>query len=208
MSTPPVPFTPVPLTPDLFDKAATVCARAFFDDPMCVLWAPNEEVRLRKVAAFYRAVFRCAQGYSQTYSVPGTASGIAMWSPPGGPDWPLLNKLRSGMMFVPLMFGWRGYRHYRALIGLCERVHEQTMKEPHWYLDTLCTDPPMQGQGIATTLLQMVCQKADDAGQPCYLETLTERNVGFYAKRGFHVVWEGAYSGGPKLWTMRRDPQK
>jgi ribosomal protein S18 acetylase RimI-like enzyme len=41
----------------------------------------------------------------------------------------------------------------------------------------------------------------------CYLETAKAINVKFYRKHGFEVVREiELASGGPPLWTMKREP--
>jgi hypothetical protein len=61
-----------------------------------------------------------------------------------------------------------------------------------------------QGLGMGTRLLEPVLSLADAAGQPCYLETQTERNVAWYRKLGFEVRdSEVSFTpGGPPNWTM------
>ncbi len=255
-------FRPTSLTPDFYGRAADVCARAFFADPMGVYWVADEPKRLAKIAAFYRAAFKCGQGYNEAYFVfggtprsggaalsppgagegrapgrtpesndgpavssapgapaPGAVGGVAVWSAPGTPQYALRRRLLSGLTAVPLTFGWRGYQNYRALFALMDRGHERTITGPHWYLDTLCTDPPAQGQGIGSALIQHGLDKADAARLPCYLETMTEKNVRFYEKRGFKVMWDGAPKDGPPndgptskrgptVWGMLRAPQR
>jgi ribosomal protein S18 acetylase RimI-like enzyme len=82
------------------------------------------------------------------------------------------------------------------------------MSRPHWYLMALGVDPPYQGQGIGGRLLQPALVRADEERIPCYLETQTERNVGFYQQRGFNVVSEGEVPGySLRIWVMVREPQ-
>jgi hypothetical protein len=55
--------------------------------------------------------------------------------------------------------------------------------------------------------MQPVLRRADADGLPCYLETMKERNVPFYQKYGFEVVVDELVpKGGPRLWTMKRQP--
>ena len=49
--------------------------------------------------------------------------------------------------------------------------------------------------------------QAEIAGLPCYLETMTESNVEYYARRNFEVVAEFTIpEGGPRTWAMVRQP--
>ena len=49
--------------------------------------------------------------------------------------------------------------------------------------------------------------RADTAGQPCYLETAQPTNVAFYEKMGFdRVVDTREPQSGLRLWTFRRSP--
>ena len=204
-----VSFSPVLLTSDLFQKAAEMSARAFFTDPMGAYWVPDERKRLGKLTAFFKAWLKCAHGYAITYTVPGTADGTAMWFPPGVTDIPFSRTLLSGQYFAAIGFGWQGFSNYRAFNSVIETVQQEKMPEPHWYLSDLSTDPSRQGQGIGTALMKPVLDRADAAGMPCYLETMTEKNVAFYMKRGFKVAWEGSLpKAGPKVWAMCRDPQR
>ena len=49
--------------------------------------------------------------------------------------------------------------------------------------------------------------RADAAGQPCYLETAQPTNVAFYQKLGFDRVVDTRGPGsGLRLWTFRHSP--
>ena len=69
-------------------------------------------------------------------------------------------------------------------------------------------DPTRQGRGVGGRLMQPGFAQADTAHLPCYLLTMTERNVAFYAKHGFRVASTGQLpQGGPHVWGMRREPR-
>jgi GNAT superfamily N-acetyltransferase len=86
-----------------------------------------------------------------------------------------------------------------------ERHHPHV---PHWYLAVLGTDPPRQGCGVGSSLLEPVLSRCDAEGLPAYLESSKERNVPFYARHGFEVTKTiDLPGGGPRLWLMWREPR-
>jgi GNAT superfamily N-acetyltransferase len=75
------------------------------------------------------------------------------------------------------------------------------------YLQGLGTDPPRQGEGLGSAVLQPVLARCDRDGLPAYLETTKERNVGFYESHGFAVVARTRLPlDGPPMWFMWREP--
>jgi ribosomal protein S18 acetylase RimI-like enzyme len=78
----------------------------------------------------------------------------------------------------------------------------------HWYLTVLGVEPERQNQGIGGALMQPLLARADAEGLPCYLETLSERNLLFYRRNGFEVTFSGEVpDGGPMAWAMVRQPR-
>ncbi len=89
-------------------------------------------------------------------------------------------------------------------------MHRQLVDGPHWYLWALGVAPERQGQGIGGALLAPILARADAEGLPCYLETQTEANVAFYARRGFEVLAADELPGQPvsvPMWYMAREPR-
>jgi hypothetical protein len=52
--------------------------------------------------------------------------------------------------------------------------------------------------------MEPVLQRCDLDGLPAALESSNPRNVSFYRRLGFEVVWEAAPDGGPPLQGMWR----
>jgi ribosomal protein S18 acetylase RimI-like enzyme len=81
------------------------------------------------------------------------------------------------------------------------------MPQPHWYLWVIGVEPERQRHGVGKALLRPMLERAAAEGAPCYLETHKERNVAYYQAFGFELVTEGSVpKGGPRFWTMRREP--
>ena len=80
------------------------------------------------------------------------------------------------------------------------------LREPHYYLAALGTDPSHQRKGIGSALIQPVLDRCDRESLPAYLESSKRTNIPFYERHGFEVVEELEVPGGPKLWPMVRRP--
>ena len=61
----------------------------------------------------------------------------------------------------------------------------------HKRIDFAATSPGVQGQGIATEVLNAVCADADDEGVLLYLSATDRGNQLYYERFGFRVVGEG-----------------
>jgi len=190
------------MTVDDCPAIARVQARAFFDDPLQVWALPDPSTRL----SILERVFELLSRYS---SVPrgesytdATLSCAAFWVPPG----PFEIDREAAVAMAPML----------DLLGDANarfRAAEDTMRENrpselHFYLQGLGTDPPRQGVGLGSAVLQPVLARCDAERLPAYLESTKERNVGFYEGHGFAVVGcEQISLGGPPLWLMWREPR-
>jgi len=113
--------------------------------------------------------------------------------------------LRVGIGALPLKFGVGGALRVLKAMSATEPFHK-TVHGPHWYLVTIGTRQARQGQGLGSALVEVGTSRADAARVPCYLETGTQTNVDFYAKRGFQVVGHAEVEGFT-LYGMVRPPR-
>lgn len=184
-------------------RVVEALARAFYDDPVLQWFYPRESRRLRQLEGLFgyfgeRFWFE----HDETYTTPGLRGG-AIWIPPDQWRVGLLDQLRSmpgfaaatGLRDLP-----RGVRGF----NLMESRHPH---EPHWYLPVVGVDPPAQGRGLGTALLQPVLRRCDREGIPAYLEATTPRNRSCYERNGFEVTGELVLPGGPPMWLMWREPR-
>jgi GNAT superfamily N-acetyltransferase len=181
---------------------ARAMARAFFDDPLQVWALRDPGTRL----SILEQVFELLSRYS---SVPrgesytdATLACAAFWVPPG--PFELDRAAAEAMMPMLDLLGDANERF---------RAAEDTMRayrpaELHFYLQGLGTDPPRQGEGLATAAMQPVLTRCDAERIPAYLESTKEANVGFYERHGFAVIGCPTIPlDGPPLWLMWRAPQ-
>ena len=184
--------------------AGRVLARAFQDEPTHAMVVPDEQKRVRALTWLFDRMMRYALSYGQAYTT-SRLEGVACWLPPGQTGMTLGRLLRSGLGATPLKLGWPAYRRFSAYLSLADALHHRHAPVAHWYLWVLGVEPPNQGQGIGSRLIQPVLARASAEGLPCYVETASELNVHFYGKHGFKVVESAEVPRyGLRVWAMLR----
>jgi hypothetical protein len=190
-------MTDLELTP-----AIEVLARAFRDSALnwAVVRSDDSNERLVSNRHGMRALLPVAQQHGEALvaTVDGVVAGGLVAPPPGRlplPPPPPLSRLRCLMGQ-----GWQVARRWSHVYEALEALHP---KEPHRYLGTLGVDPPLHGRGVGGALLSAWLAGVDPQRMPAYLETDSERSVGFYETAGFEVEGEVAIFG-VRVWRMRR----
>jgi len=192
------------LTDAQLKPAIEVMGKAFLNDPFLCYLVPDEQKRARVTPEFVAIVVRYCFHYGQVWTVPSVA-GVACWLTPGKTSPSFWGMMRTGMLTMPLQFGWAGFQRFSGVINYTEQLHKQFAVEPHWYLWGLGVEPVQQGRGLGGQLIQPVLALADEARQPCYLETQNERNLPFYQRHGFAVMSDGVVPGSDfRVWAMVR----
>jgi GNAT superfamily N-acetyltransferase len=174
-------------------------ARAFYDDPVFSYFIPDDSKRLRKLETVMRILFGLGLPYGACYTTANYES-ITLWRPPDEWDVPLWAYVTNG----PAMISAFGAHIGRVLstMNMMEKVHPH---EPHWYLQTIGTDPVFQGKGYGGVIMRDRLSAVDAARLPCYLESSKDTNIPIYQSFGFRLTGELQVPGGPKIWPMWRD---
>lgn len=182
-------------------------AIAFADDPM-VSWVsgidgPEQRERRIEVMApgFFRPSLRAALLRGHSYTVDG-CGGAALWS---APDVPMFRE-EEGVALATGVAEHCGPDAVQRLVALGELVGSHHPRDvPHFYLFLLGASD--QGRGVGAAVIRPVLDRCDLDGLPAYLESSNERNVSFYTRHGFRVLWEDRPApDGPLFRGMWRDP--
>jgi ribosomal protein S18 acetylase RimI-like enzyme len=184
--------------------AAITLTQAFWNDPLLETVVAPDEGKREALGLWF---FELALTYSVRWGEPHCnedVSAVAIWLPPGQTQIGMGRMLRMGLWAMPFKLGLGGMSRFSKATGVGEKFHH-SVKGPHWYLMALGTKPEAQGTGHGSALVSIGTVKADAAGIPCYLETGTESNVAFYARRGFEVIGQEDVLGFT-LWGMIRKP--
>jgi GNAT superfamily N-acetyltransferase len=188
-------------------RAALALARAFFGYDLMVYAAPDPSRRERGVTALYDAILRDCFRLGEVH-VTREGDGAACWLPPGVGMPSLWRQIRSGMLRMPLRFGWHAFQRLVPYDTVARTLHHEYAAMPNWYLAAIGVEPQRQGQGVGGALMQPILQRADDSKLPCYLETHRPDNVRLYERHGFEVMEQAAVPGHPiPVWAMLRRPR-
>jgi GNAT superfamily N-acetyltransferase len=190
------------------EASGKVLSRAFFDDPVSVHILPDDADRAPRLGWFMALGVLYGHRWGEVYTTGTDVVGNAVWLPPGETDVNEERMMQIGLGDGPERLGPEAFARLLEFLAFCQPLHKEAMPRPHWYLMLLGVDPPMQGRGVGGRLIRPVLERADRDGLGCYLETAKERNVTFYRKHGFDVVVDTRLPGGPRIWTMRRQPAR
>jgi GNAT superfamily N-acetyltransferase len=180
-----------------------IFVRAFLDDPIFVWLLPDAGTRASKLRWLAERWLRGRARDQITASEP--PGGMLVGVHPGGEaDLSMWAQIRLGLLAMPFVYGLGAFRRFLAADADIRRRH-RVLTEPHFIIDILAVDPPVQGQGLGARLARVFLDGADQAGVPCFLLTHNPRNVPFYRRLGFEVIEEAPVPPGPVIcWSMRR----
>lgn len=183
------------------DEQRSVCdvlGRAFFDDPVAEHLFPDASTRAPRYARFAGIAIAAFADSALVLTEPGIRTG-AIWQAPSPKRPGFLAQLRllSGLVGLSRT----GFGRIARMGELMSRHH---LREPHWYLAVLGTEPSAQRMGLASAVMQPVLDRCDRERIPAYLESSKAANIPFYNKHGFEVVDELQIPDGPALWPMIR----
>jgi ribosomal protein S18 acetylase RimI-like enzyme len=175
--------------------AAAIMARAFHDDPASVYFFPDASERSSKLPYVFRLLIGYGLLYGEVYATSPNLEGIAVWLPSQRSFRTLWRNIRSGGLSLLFRIGRETAAREYALGEYFDAMRQRCAPAAYWYLLLLGVDPVYQGRGYASILLRAMFARADGERLPCYLETLTEKDVSIYRHLGFEVVEEGVVPG-------------
>jgi ribosomal protein S18 acetylase RimI-like enzyme len=181
-----------------FDAVSATLARAFYDDPVFSFLLPDDATRLAKLEVVMGIFFKLGLPHGACYTTGGYES-VTLWRPPNGWHVPFWTYIVNGPKLLST-FGARVFRSL-AVVDMMEKIHPQ---EPHWYLQTIGTDPKFQGKGYGGIIMRDRLAAVDAAHMPCYLESSKDTNIPIYQNFGFELTGEIQVPDGPKIWPMWR----
>jgi ribosomal protein S18 acetylase RimI-like enzyme len=175
--------------------------------PMFSFYFPDPGRRTRYLPWYFRNILNCAMRYGAVSTTPEIAGGIFIL-PPGHTKLSMREYVRNGFLPTPLLPGFTNYHQSMDCERFVGDTRERIMKNrPHFYLWGLAVDPSPKAKGIGAALMLPLRIKADAQKIPVFLETHDEKNVRYYQRHGFTLVYTGRI---PKyelpIWCMLRQP--
>ncbi|HEX4533540.1 MAG TPA: GNAT family N-acetyltransferase [Rhizomicrobium sp.] len=180
------------------DPLCATLARAFYDDPVFMHFLPDNATREAKLVRVWKILFKLGLPHGACYTTDNYES-ITLWRPPNGWHVPFFAYVLNGPALLSI-FGVNVLRVF-ATTDRMEKIHPH---EPHWYLQTIGTDPKFQGKGYGGVIMRDRLAAVDAAHMPCYLESSKDTNIPIYQSFGFEVTGAIQVPDGPKIWPMWR----
>ncbi len=193
---------PRPLTEADASAAAALTARAFaWHEPWGEFTFPDPSDREERMRELIEADLRerfLPHGENWTIDL----MTLTLWIPPADkPGTDCFARRRSEEDYAT--YGERE----PVIRAVDDFIRSGRPSEPHWFLDTIATEPDLFGQGLAGRLLAHDLELRDEAGELCALDTHTPRQVAFYERHGFEVVARGEPTPGFPIVVMAREPR-
>jgi len=195
-----------PMDPEEQREVLAVTARAFWHDPLFDFFTRDllhEYIRLPDVFRMYFKDLRPGRSETWVGEHDGRPRAVAGWLPPGAYPRPALQEVARALRAVAVVAKARNRGKAARLLLEVDRRH---LRERHWYLVILATDPSVQGKGLGSALLAPTLELCDRDGIVAYTETQKEANVSWYARAGFVVSEEIRLPDTPTVWCLRREP--
>ncbi|HSB66064.1 MAG TPA: GNAT family N-acetyltransferase [Anaerolineales bacterium] len=194
-----------PITQHNYRNAALVLGNAFADEPVSLVvyrsFTPARRAQALTVDFSAELWVALRKGYPIQISQDGKVIAAALIYPPGRYPLPLLDQWVFLFKSV-LGNGWYDVRSWMKWLNEVDKLHPTYA---HYYLEYIGVDPAVQGQGLGSCLMEHLVSIADREGVGCYLENASPRNLPFYQRFGFKIIYEKEIIGFP-TWFMWRDP--
>ena len=198
--------TIVPLQSADVPAAARALAEAFQDDPLQTYVFPDPLERASRSPAHFAPLLHYGLQFGEVLTTADRPAGAAVWLGPDAWDVTPERAAAAGLDTLPTVMGEAAAERFFSALATIEPYHKRDVPAGHWYVMVVGVSPSAQGSGLGRALLQPVIDRADAAGQPCYLETAQPSNIHFYEHLGFRRVGEILEpTSGLQLWTFRRD---
>jgi len=168
--------------------AVKVLSNAFRDYPLLQFYFPDNLIREKISNYFLSFVVYSGIKYGEVYATSENLEGIAIWIPSKNFPITFWKMLRSVPLSKILSFVKYGGSKLRSFNEYIDTVHQQQAPFKHWFLQVIGITPRFQGKGYASKLLKPMLKKIDKEHLPCYLETISEKNVSIYEHFGFKTI--------------------
>jgi GNAT superfamily N-acetyltransferase len=183
--------------------------RAFAFDPIFVYVEPDPSRRASFLAEFMSALTRRSHRLAEAWVTAPEVFGASLWK---GPDLRTLSAEQlamTGLDRIPEWLSPTAAARFDEVFDRVEAALEEDAPEPVYYLGVLGVAPERRGRGVGSRLMAPVLDRADREGLSVTLETANPHNLPLYRRHGFEVKQEVVVptSGGPTVWTMKRNPR-
>ncbi|HEY7465816.1 MAG TPA: GNAT family N-acetyltransferase [Dehalococcoidia bacterium] len=91
-----------------------------------------------------------------------------------------------------------------SAFAVFDRMSAGHPTEPAWHLHLLGVDPPLQGAGYGSALLEATLRELDASHVAAFLESTSPGSRRLYERHGFQATDEIQLADSPPIWPMLR----
>jgi GNAT superfamily N-acetyltransferase len=195
--------TPYRIQPNRLTEIVRLYARAFLDDPLFAFFVPDPKKRLEKITHIFEFVANGGLKYGEILTLENAPESAAILLPSEHIKMTVWQQIACGGLKLCLCAGLGTVRRLSYFNDFSVKLQNRHMNERHRYLQLLGVDPDAQGQGYGGKVLDVILRRAKADHLPLYLETENQKNLPFYADRGFKTLEETRLPGTAiPVWAM------
>ncbi|MDG6222059.1 MAG: GNAT family N-acetyltransferase [Candidatus Bathyarchaeota archaeon] len=169
-------------------RAVKTLEKAFETYPLLKYYYPEKPIREKVTNYFLSFVVYSGIKYGEVFGTSPNFEGVVVWLPSQNYPLTFWKILRTVPISKIFNFGRYGGSKMTNFINHLDTVHKDMTPFKHLFLQTIGVAPKFQDKGFGKRLIQPMLQRLDDEKIPCYLETIDEKNVGFYQRFGFEII--------------------
>jgi ribosomal protein S18 acetylase RimI-like enzyme len=178
-------------------------ARAFLDDPLFAFFVPDPKKRLEEITHIFEFAANCGLKYGEILTLESAPECAAVLLPSEHINMTVWQQIACGGLKLCMRAGLGTVHRLSYFNDFSVRLQNKHMTEKHRYLQLLGVDPEAQGQGYGGKVLDVILRRAKEEHLPLYLETENQKNLAFYAGRGFKTLEETQLPGTAiPVWAM------
>ena len=191
------------VTKNDINKCAKTLTQAFAEDKRLQQLAGEKNTK-KRMQSLYRFIVRASLKRGHVYASGPEMEGIVLWFPEGVTRLTTYDFFTCGGIGMILRHGFgipiRMLRYENRATG----IHQELIKEPHWYLFILAVVPEHRKKGFASRMMRPFLSFFDENKISCYLETGKGNNEFMYKHYGFEVVERKETANGQFLAMIRK----
>ena len=198
----------IQINKDRAEPAVETLLKAFEDYPLLQYYFPDNSTREKISSYFLALAVYSGIRYGEVYATSENLEGIAIWIHSKNYPLTLWKILRSVPISKIFGFGRHGGSKLKHFNEYIDAIHQRQTQFNHWFLQAIGIAPKFQGKGYASKLIKPMLSKIDNEHLPCYLETISEKNVSIYEHFGFETIDKSTVPETPLInWAMLRKTQ-
>jgi GNAT superfamily N-acetyltransferase len=178
------------IQPKDLPKASSILGQAFRNYPLFEHVLPNSASRIDQMKHLCHFLLRLGMSKGMVIAPSDALEGVSIWLPSKGFPNSTMEAVRAGLLNLLLHVNVRAFGRFIEIGNIKGRKRAEIVGGSYWFCDMIGVDPLLQGRGVGRYMIETQLDYLDKAKMPCYLETSEVRNIVYYQKYGFDLIYQ------------------